>query len=475
MWRRLFSRVVTAVLLLGLLGSMLYAGVYFYTTWRTDQLSERLSQQRSEAADALPPEASPAPGLDPTAGGPNSAGAPDVAGDESIGTNAGIGMNAGASGSVGIGTASATDASQSAAGTELASGNADDRAASAGVGNAGAGLNADASGSDGVGTASATDASRNAAGTQLASGNADDRAASAGAGNAGAGLNVGASGSDGIGTASATDASQSAAGTQLASGNADDRAASAGAGNAGAGLNAGASGSDGIGTASATDASRSAAGAGNACADTAEAVVPEAAADDPLLLYYRDLAVDNPDMIGWISIPDTPVDYPVMFSPEEPQFYLSRDFNRNYTFEGIPFLDERCDANAPSDNLIVYGHNMRSGRMFGSLSKYRDADYRLEHPLISFDTLDERRVYRVYAGFVVQVSGDPEDADMVCYRVDLTSDEEQLQALLDFVSDHALFVDPELAPELHDQLLTLSTCTSVRKSERFILMAIRVE
>ena len=491
MWRRFFSRVVTAVLLLGLLGSMLYAGVYFYTTWRTDQLSERLSQQRSEAADALPPEPSPAPGLDPTAGGPNSAGAPDVAGDESIGTNAGIGMNADASGNDGVGTASATDASQSAAGTQLASGNADDRAASAGAGNADAGMNADASGSDGIGTASATDASQSAAGTQLASGNADDRAASAGAGNAGAVLNAGASGSDGVDTASATDASRSAAGTQLASGNADDRAASAGAGNAGAGLNAGASGSDGIGTASATDASQSAAGtqlasgnaddraasagAGNAGADTAEAVVPEAAADDPLLRYYRDLAVDNPDMIGWISIPDTPVDYPVMFSPEEPQFYLSRDFNRNYTFEGIPFLDERCDANAPSDNLIVYGHNMRSGRMFGSLSKYRDADYRLEHPLISFDTLDERRVYRVYAGFVVQVSGDPEDADMVCYRVDLTSDEEQLQALLDFVSDHALFVDPELAPELHDQLLTLSTCTSVRKSERFILMAIRVE
>ena len=443
MWRRLFSRVVTAVLLLGLLGSMLYASVYFYTTWRTDQLSERLSQQRSEAADALPPEPSPAPGLDPTAGGPNSAGAPDVAGDESIGTNAGIGMNAGASGSDGIGTASATDASRNAAGTELASGNADDRMDSAGAGNAGAGMNADASGSDGIGTASATDASRSAAGTQLASGNADDRMDSAGTGNAGAGMNAGTSGSDGAGTASATDASRSAVGTQLASGNADDRAASAGAGNAGA--------------------------------DMAEAAVPEAAADDPLLLYYRDLAVDNPDMIGWISIPDTPVDYPVMFSPEEPQFYLSRDFNRNYTFEGIPFLDERCDANAPSDNLIVYGHNMRSGRMFGSLSKYRDADYRLEHPLISFDTLDERRVYRVYAGFVVQVSGDPEDADMVCYRVDLTSDEEQLQALLDFVSDHALFVDPELAPELHDQLLTLSTCTSVRKSERFILMAIRVE
>ena len=371
MWKKLFLRMVTAVLLLGLAGSMLYAGVYFYTTWRTDQLSERLRQQRNEVAEALPPEPSTAPTLDPKAGIPGSVEATVVAGAEDVGTNAGASVNGA------VGTASAAS------------------------GNAGASDNG------AVGTASA------------ASGDANT------------------SGDGAVGTASDTTG------------------------------NAGASDNGAVGTAS--DAS------GNAGASSAAATLSEAAADDPLLLYYRDLAGDNPDMIGWISIPDTPVDYPVMFSPEEPQYYLNRDFDRNYTFEGIPFLDERCDTNAPSDNLIVYGHNMRSGRMFGSLSKYRDADYRLEHPLISFDTLEERRVYRVYAGFVVQVSGDPEDANMVCYRLDLTSDEEQLQALLDYTSDHALFVDPELAPELHDQLLTLSTCTSVRKSERFVLMAIRVE
>ena len=401
MWKKLFLRMVTAILLLGLAGSMLYAGVYFYTTWRTDQLSERLRQQRNEVAEALPPEPSPAPTLDPKAGIPGSVEATVVTGAEEVGTNAGASVNGG------LGTAS--DAS----------------------GNAGAGTNAGASANGGVGTASDVP------------------------GDAGAGTNANTSGNGAVGTASA------ATGDAGASVNGAVGTASAATGNAGASDNGA------VGTASEAT--------GDAGASSAAATLPEAAADDPLLLYYRDLAGDNPDMIGWISIPDTPVDYPVMFSPEEPQYYLNRDFDRNYTFEGIPFLDERCDANAPSDNLIVYGHNMRSGRMFGSLSKYRDADYRLEHPLISFDTLEERRVYRVYAGFVVQVSGDPEDANMVCYRLDLTSDEEQLQALLDYTSDHALFVDPELAPELHDQLLTLSTCTSVRKSERFVLMAIRVE
>ena len=180
-------------------------------------------------------------------------------------------------------------------------------------------------------------------------------------------------------------------------------------------------------------------------------------------------------MIGWISIADTPVDYPVMYTPEEPQYYLNRDFDRKYTAEGMPFLDARCDAAAPSDNLIVYGHNMRSGRMFGTLSRYRDEEYRQAHSLISFDTLTERRMYRLYAGFVIRLAGNEQDADTMCYRVDLTSDGEQLQALLDYASQHALFIDPEVEPRLQDQLLTLSTCTSVRRNERFVLMAVRVE
>lgn len=180
-------------------------------------------------------------------------------------------------------------------------------------------------------------------------------------------------------------------------------------------------------------------------------------------------------MIGRISIADTPVDYPVMYTPEDPQYYLNRDFDRNYTAEGMPFLDGRCDAGAPSDNLIIYGHNMRSGRMFGSLSLYRDAEYRQNHPLICFDTLEGRRVYRVYAGCEVHLTDNPEDADMVCYRANLTSDSKQLQALLDFVSLHALFTDPESEPKLYDQLLTLSTCTSIRRTQRFVLMAVRGE
>lgn len=210
-------------------------------------------------------------------------------------------------------------------------------------------------------------------------------------------------------------------------------------------------------------------------ATNAAPLSPAEAAADLLLAYYRALAQENPDMVGWIRIPDTAVDYPVMHTPEQPQYYLHRDFDKSRTAEGLPFLDSRCDAEAPTDNLIVYGHNMRSQRMFGELRQYREAEYREAHPLISFDTLTERRTYRVYAGFLVRLEEDPAAEGMTCYRVQLTSDEGQLRALREYAASRALFLNPEAEPELHSQLLTLSTCNGVGKHERFVLMAVRVD
>ena len=337
MWKKLLFRLTTAALLLGLAGSLLYAGVYFYTTWHTDQLSARLSEQRSSVARAPSAEPASTPPQAPASENPTV-----------------------------VPTATLAEA----------------RSASRD--------------SSDVPNPSRTEAS----GTSAVPADAPNPATS------------------------------------------EARAASA----------------------------IPAAGAASPAPE-----VGNDPADDPLLAYYNALAEENPDMIGWISIADTPVDYPVMYTPEEPQYYLNRDFDRKYTAEGMPFLDARCDAAAPSDNLIVYGHNMRSGRMFGTLSRYRDEEYRQAHSLISFDTLTERRMYRLYAGFVIRLAGNEQDADTMCYRVDLTSDGEQLQALLDYASQHALFIDPEVEPRLQDQLLTLSTCTSVRRNERFVLMAVRVE
>lgn len=98
----------------------------------------------------------------------------------------------------------------------------------------------------------------------------------------------------------------------------------------------------------------------------------------------------NSDCIGWIYIPGTAVNYPVMHTPANPQKYLRRDFYGNYSQSGVPFLDSRC--NLTDTNLIIYGHNMRNGTMFSELKNYVNADFRNAHPIIEFETAD--RVHR---------------------------------------------------------------------------------
>ena len=90
---------------------------------------------------------------------------------------------------------------------------------------------------------------------------------------------------------------------------------------------------------------------------------------------YQNLYWENTDMVGWILIEDTNIDYPVMQTPTDPTYYLKHDFEKNYTDYGCPFMQADCDALCPSDNLIIYGHNMKDGSMFADLAKYRSKDF----------------------------------------------------------------------------------------------------
>ena len=85
---------------------------------------------------------------------------------------------------------------------------------------------------------------------------------------------------------------------------------------------------------------------------------------------FAALVARNPDFIGWISIDATNLSFPVMYSPDEPDFYLRHDFEGEYSDSGVPYLDARCTLTAAdrSDNLVIYGHNMKTGTIFGFLT-----------------------------------------------------------------------------------------------------------
>ena len=175
----------------------------------------------------------------------------------------------------------------------------------------------------------------------------------------------------------------------------------------------------------------------------------------------------NGDCIGWLCIPDTAVNYPVMHTPENPQKYLRRSFYGEYSQSGVPFLDRRCGLN--SDNLIIYGHNMKTGTIFGCLTEYRKADYYQEHPFIEFDTVYGDAKYEVFGAFTIDVVNDTS----FIYNQYIDMDEDTYNRYVDQVISRS-DVDSGIRPAYGEQLLTLSTCEYSSANGRYVVVARRV-
>lgn len=109
------------------------------------------------------------------------------------------------------------------------------------------------------------------------------------------------------------------------------------------------------------------------------------------------LQAENPACVGWLTIPDTTVDYPVVWTPEEPEHYLRRDFYGAQASGGTPFLDGRNQAQAKGQNLIVYGHNMLDGSMFKPIVQYLDPNFRQAHQDIYLELGGAQYHYQVIA------------------------------------------------------------------------------
>ena len=116
-------------------------------------------------------------------------------------------------------------------------------------------------------------------------------------------------------------------------------------------------------------------------------------------INIKELYEINSDIIGWIKIEDTNINYPVMQTKDRPQFYLRKDFYKNYSQWGTPFLAENCDIKT-SDNLIIYGHHINNSKMFGELENYRNMEFCEEHKYIKFYTKVSISEYEIISTFI---------------------------------------------------------------------------
>jgi sortase B len=182
---------------------------------------------------------------------------------------------------------------------------------------------------------------------------------------------------------------------------------------------------------------------------------------------YGALFNQNPDMIGWIAIDGTTVDYPVMQTPDRPDFYLKRGFDKQPSDYGVPYAAGGCSIDSQSDNITIFGHHMKSGKMFGVLESYKSKDFYLAHPVIRFDTRAGFGVYEILAVFKVN------PADFPYHKFISAADQAEFD---EYVSRcKALsFYDTGVTARYGDKLITLSTCEYSAQGNRLVVVAKKI-
>lgn len=192
-----------------------------------------------------------------------------------------------------------------------------------------------------------------------------------------------------------------------------------------------------------------------------------------VLKKYKKLYKKNHDFIGWLTVKDSQIDYPVMQTPQDPEFYLHRNYKKEQDVNGLPFLDAKCDAEDVQGNLMVYGHHMKSGLMFAHLVDYESEEFYKKHKTILFDTLYEERQYEVVSAFYSQIYKEDQDV-FKYYNYPGHLSEKQFQKYVKNVKKLSRY-DTGVTPQYGEQLLTLVTCAYQTEDGRFVVVARRKE
>ena len=202
-----------------------------------------------------------------------------------------------------------------------------------------------------------------------------------------------------------------------------------------------------------------------------------------ILAEYEKLYEQNKDLIGWLRIGDTVIDYPVMQCVEDENYYLSHDFYKDENKNGSLVLDsdshagvgireqEYVNGSKPSTNLIIHGHTMKSGQMFGNLKLYHDREYGLSHNIIYFHSLYEKREYELISVFYSQVYYESEEV-FKYYTFFQADTQEEFDDWYRNIKEMSLY-DTGVSAKWGDEFLTLSCCAYHVNDGRFVVVAKR--
>lgn len=186
-------------------------------------------------------------------------------------------------------------------------------------------------------------------------------------------------------------------------------------------------------------------------------------------INLQQLHAINNDIVGWIKIGDTSINYPVMQSINNPNYYLNRDFYKKYSSYGTPYISEQCNINI-SDNLIIYGHHMKNEKMFGALEDYKIQYFYEEHKVIDFITLEEKEKYEIFAVFKTVAYN---QNSFKYYEYINFNNENEFNTFINKCKELS-FYETNVKPKYEDKLITLSTCEYSNKNGRLVVVARKI-
>ncbi len=198
----------------------------------------------------------------------------------------------------------------------------------------------------------------------------------------------------------------------------------------------------------------------------------EAKDKPPVLKKYEKLYQKNRRLVGWITIEACGVDYPVMQTSNN-DYYLEHNYNQDYDKNGSIFMDKDCTPAFPNDNMIIYGHHMKSGKMFGNLNYYAKKDFWEKNKTFTFDTIYETGTYAVMYVFRSRIYSQEEIVFKYYQFIDASSADE-FDSNMDSMAEMSLY-DTGVTATYGDKLITLSTCDSSEAEGRFVVVAKKID
>lgn len=181
----------------------------------------------------------------------------------------------------------------------------------------------------------------------------------------------------------------------------------------------------------------------------------------------QELCLKNNDIVGWIRIDGTNIDYPVMQKIEIKDYYLRKNFYKEYSIMGTPYIAEQCNLKN-SDNLIIYGHNISKKRMFGELENYKKKEFYENHKVINFFTMENCEKYEIIYVFKTVA-----EKGFKYYKYYNLKERGEFETFVKQCSKLSLY-DTEQSAEYGDKFITLSTCEYSQENGRLVVVAKRI-